>query len=98
MPAEKPQVRQYWDLVFEPDHSIGEAEAMAELEERLREAVEIRMIAEVPLGVKLLTKSGFEAHGKAIVLPVLCFPAVLMGLAARLALARWQRTAAARGA
>ena len=50
---EKPRLRQYWDIVFEPDHSIGEAEAMAELEERLREAVEIRMIAEVPLGAFL---------------------------------------------
>ena len=50
---ERPRVRRYWDLAFEPDHSIGEAEAMAELEERLREAVEIRMIAEVPLGAFL---------------------------------------------
>jgi asparagine synthase (glutamine-hydrolysing) len=50
---ERLRVRQYWDLAFEPDHSIGEAEAMAELEERLREAVEIRMIAEVPLGAFL---------------------------------------------
>jgi len=50
---ERPRIRQYWDLVFEPDHSIGEAEAMAELEERLREAVEIHMIAEVPLGAFL---------------------------------------------
>jgi asparagine synthase (glutamine-hydrolysing) len=48
-----PKVHQYWDVAFEPDHSIGEAEAMAELEERLREAVEIRMIAEVPLGAFL---------------------------------------------
>lgn len=49
----EPRVRQYWDVAFEPDHSISEAEAMAELEERLREAVEIRMIAEVPLGAFL---------------------------------------------
>ena len=50
---EAPQLRRYWDIAFEPDHSISEAEAMAELEERLREAVEIRMISEVPLGAFL---------------------------------------------
>ena len=48
-----PQPRQYWDLAFTPDHGISEAAAMAELEARLREAVEIRMIAEVPLGAFL---------------------------------------------
>jgi asparagine synthase (glutamine-hydrolysing) len=48
-----PRVRQYWDIAFEPNHAISETEAMAELEERLREAVEIRMISEVPLGAFL---------------------------------------------
>ena len=49
----QPRIRQYWDLAFEPDGTLSEREAMAQLEERLREAVEIRMIAEVPLGAFL---------------------------------------------
>lgn len=50
---ETPRVSQYWDIAFEPDHAIDEATAVAELTDRLREAVEIRMIAEVPLGAFL---------------------------------------------
>lgn len=50
---ERPRINQYWDIQFEPDHSITEADAVAELEARLREAVEIRMISEVPLGAFL---------------------------------------------
>ena len=48
-----PTVRQYWDVAFEADPRIKEADAVHELSERLREAVEIRMIADVPLGAFL---------------------------------------------
>lgn len=47
--------RAYWDVPFATttDHPIGMAEAAEELTERLREAVRIRMVAEVPLGAFL---------------------------------------------
>ncbi len=44
--------RQYWDAPFEVKE-IGEREAGEELLERLREAVRIRLVAEVPLGAFL---------------------------------------------
>jgi asparagine synthase (glutamine-hydrolysing) len=44
---------EYWDVPFAPHASMTEADAIAELVERLREAVRIRMIAEVPLGAFL---------------------------------------------
>jgi asparagine synthase (glutamine-hydrolysing) len=45
--------RQYWDVPFRPLGMISEADAAAELIERLREAVRIRLISEVPLGAFL---------------------------------------------
>ncbi|WP_290653784.1 XrtA/PEP-CTERM system amidotransferase [Aquisalimonas sp.] len=47
-----PESREYWDVQFAPTE-IDEADARTELIERLREAVDIRMIAEVPLGAFL---------------------------------------------
>lgn len=44
---------QYWDIPFEPNLAISEADAQTELIARLKEAVDIRMIAEVPLGAFL---------------------------------------------
>jgi asparagine synthase (glutamine-hydrolysing) len=44
--------REYWDVPFEP-LSITEEEAQHEIIERLREAVKIRLISEVPLGAFL---------------------------------------------
>ena len=44
---------QYWDIPFEPNWTISEADAREELIARLKEAVDIRMIAEVPLGAFL---------------------------------------------
>lgn len=43
----------YWDVAFQPHLPMNEQEAGEELITRLREAVKIRMIAEVPLGAFL---------------------------------------------
>jgi asparagine synthase (glutamine-hydrolysing) len=43
----------YWDLVFTDGRAVDEAQAAEELIERLRHAVELRLISEVPLGVFL---------------------------------------------
>ena len=46
--------RPYWDIAFgEPRHRQSEAEIGEELIERLREAVRLRLVAEVPLGAFL---------------------------------------------
>jgi asparagine synthase (glutamine-hydrolysing) len=45
--------RRYWDLRFTLDSPITEEEACEELTRRLKESVELRMIAEVPLGAFL---------------------------------------------
>lgn len=43
----------YWDVHFTLSNPISEADAQAELVERLRESVRLRMISEVPLGAFL---------------------------------------------
>jgi asparagine synthase (glutamine-hydrolysing) len=48
-----PEPREYWDVRFTLDNPIGEREAQAELVDRLKESVRLRMIAEVPLGAFL---------------------------------------------
>jgi len=48
-----PQQREYWDVPFSPIVIASEAELQDELLARLREAVDIRMVAEVPLGAFL---------------------------------------------
>jgi asparagine synthase (glutamine-hydrolysing) len=48
-----PEPKQYWDVRFTLDNDISLAEATAELTERLRESVRLRMISEVPLGAFL---------------------------------------------
>ena len=50
-PAEQP--RQYWDVRFTGTNTISAEDAQAELVERIRESVRLRMIAEVPLGAFL---------------------------------------------
>ena len=44
---------QYWDVSFATQMPLNEQQVQAELIERLKEAVKIRMIAEVPLGAFL---------------------------------------------
>ena len=48
-----PAPRRYWDVRFTGDNPISDADAQAELVERLRESVRLRMISEVPLGAFL---------------------------------------------
>ena len=48
-----PEPEAYWDVRFTLDNPIGDEDASAELVERLRESVRLRMIAEVPLGAFL---------------------------------------------
>lgn len=48
-----PDPVQYWDIPFTPVKQQGEDELGEELVERLREAVNIRMVADVPLGAFL---------------------------------------------
>ena len=45
--------RAYWDVKFTLDNAISEADACAELVQRLQESVKLRMVAEVPLGAFL---------------------------------------------
>jgi asparagine synthase (glutamine-hydrolysing) len=48
-----PEQRKYWDVHFDPDDNISEAQALDELRARLTESVRLRMISEVPLGAFL---------------------------------------------
>ncbi|MET0025188.1 MAG: XrtA/PEP-CTERM system amidotransferase [Sedimenticola sp.] len=48
-----PEPREYWDVPFSPVASGSEEELSSELISKLQEAVQIRMIAEVPLGAFL---------------------------------------------
>ncbi len=48
-----PETREYWDIPFNVQTSVTEESLAAELVERFREAVRLRLIAEVPLGAFL---------------------------------------------
>lgn len=49
----EPEPRQYWDLRFRPGSVSDELELQSQLIDRLREAIDIRLVAEVPLGAFL---------------------------------------------
>ncbi|WP_416401564.1 XrtA/PEP-CTERM system amidotransferase [Alicycliphilus denitrificans] len=51
--AGRPVPRPYWDVRFTNDNPIKLQDAQAELRERVRESVRLRMIADVPLGAFL---------------------------------------------
>ena len=51
--AAVPQPKEYWDVPFRPHAPMTEQDAQEELITRLREAVRIRLVAEVPLGAFL---------------------------------------------
>ncbi|MBM4441169.1 MAG: asparagine synthase (glutamine-hydrolyzing) [Candidatus Rokubacteria bacterium] len=46
-------VERYWRLTYAPKRAASEAEVCAELRERLREAVRLRLVADVPVGAFL---------------------------------------------
>ena len=51
--APLPAPREYWDVAFTQSSTLSAEQASAELIERLRESVRLRMISEVPLGAFL---------------------------------------------
>ncbi len=52
---------EYWDVPFKPGPALTEPEAIEELTARLREAVKIRLMSEVPLGAFL--SGGVDSSG-----------------------------------
>jgi len=48
-----PEPVEYWDVPFQPGPMMDEVEAQEEMIRRLREAVEMRLVSEVPLGAFL---------------------------------------------
>jgi len=56
-----PAPRAYWDVSFQPRRDLSEQQAIEELIPHLREAVDLRMIADVPLGAFL--SGGVDSSG-----------------------------------
>jgi len=50
---DEPRVRRYWDLDFEPHEGRTEASVIEELRAVLREAVDLHMVSDVPIGAFL---------------------------------------------
>lgn len=46
-------IREYWDVSFQPHAAASEADVQSELIERFRETVRVRLMSEVPLGAFL---------------------------------------------
>src|SRR5574343_1059390 len=53
LPQSLPSPQPYWDVHFTLDNPINAKDAQAELRDRIRESVRLRMIADVPLGAFL---------------------------------------------
>ncbi|WP_340118828.1 XrtA/PEP-CTERM system amidotransferase [Pelagibius sp. 7325] len=49
----QPAPQRYWEICFQADNRMKEADACVELRERMSEAVKIRLMADVPLGAFL---------------------------------------------
>lgn len=47
------RIQRYWDYSYQPKHTANEDDLAEELRVRLREAVKLRLISEVPLGAHL---------------------------------------------
>jgi asparagine synthase (glutamine-hydrolysing) len=52
-PGGAPRIERYWDLRFEPDHRLTEADCAARLLDLLRESVRLHLVSDVPLGAFL---------------------------------------------
>ena len=51
--AGKTRIERYWNLSYGPKHTGSEDDLAAELRDRLREAVRLRLLSDVPLGAHL---------------------------------------------
>ena len=49
----KIDISRYWELTYEPKHQASQADLLLELREKVADAVQIRMISDVPLGAHL---------------------------------------------
>lgn len=49
----EPEIRRYWSLAYEPKPPISETEALASLEEAVKEAVRLHLVADVEVGAFL---------------------------------------------
>jgi asparagine synthase (glutamine-hydrolysing) len=52
-PRKGVEVKQYWDVRFDPDRSMSETQAVGRLRDLLDESVRLRMVSDVPLGAFL---------------------------------------------
>ncbi|MCP5160714.1 MAG: amidotransferase 1, exosortase A system-associated [Hahellaceae bacterium] len=49
----KPRLKQYWNIPFKTDHQLSYDDASKQLTDQMKQAIGIRMIADVPLGAFL---------------------------------------------
>lgn len=52
-PGGEPQIRRYWGLRYDPKVELGEEEALDALDDQLREAVELHLVADVEVATYL---------------------------------------------